>query len=286
MPDFETDRISVHYTDTGCGETVVLLHAGGASADHWRKITPYLRDRYRLLAPDLIGFGETKFRDSWDDASHDDQADLVHALIEHAGIETVHVVGHSFGGATAMRLAVRYPDVVKSLVLIEPVLTPLLRYAGENALYEESRVQAFDFTHDAEAGRDVAAWRRFIDQHNGVGTWDSLSDRARARFLNVTAQTAAAYKANLNNPTELRDLAELTIPTLVLCGEKTDDSSHRICGIVWEQVPGCDYETIAGAAHMSPLTHVEPVVMAIEEHFETLRSGWGVRLNASRHLNI
>lgn len=266
MPHFETDRLSVHYTDTGYGETVVLLHAGGASAAQWRKVTPHLQDRYRLLAPDLIGFGETKFRDGRKDASHDDQADLVRALIEHARQELVHVVGHSFGGATATNLAVSYPEVVKSLVLIEPVLTPLLRHTGEITIYEESRFWALAFIRDADAGRNVAAWRRFIDHHNGEGTWDSLSERAHARFLNVTAQTAAAYKANFNNPTNLMDLIKITIPTLVIRGEKTDDSFRRICEITWEQIPGCDYETISGAAHMSPLTHPTTVNALIEEH--------------------
>lgn len=271
MHHFETESFSVHYTDTECGEAVVLLHAGGASAQHWRKITPYLQDRYRLLAPDLLGFGATKFRNRRQDASHDDQADLVRALIKHAGQGMVHVVGHSYGGATAMRLAVRYPEVVQSLVLIEPALTPILCHAGENTLYEESHIEALAFIRDADTGRDVAAWRRFIDNYNGDGTWASLSDRAQTRLLNVTAPMAAAYKANLHNSTGLRDLAELTIPTLVLCGEKTNEAYHRICGIVWEQVPDCDYEMISGAAHMSPLTHVESVVGAIEEHLDTHR---------------
>ncbi len=273
MPYFETDRLSVHFTDTGCGETVVLLHAGATSSAHWRKVTPLLSDHYRFLAPDLIGFGETKFRDGRGDASHDDQADLVRALLEHTGQELVHVVGHSFGGSTAMCFTVRNPEVVKSQVLIEPVLIPLLRHAGENELYEKSRVRALAFIHDAQAGRNVAAWRRFIDGHNGDGTWDSLSDHARVRFLDVTPQTAAAHKANLNSPTDLVNLAELTIPTKVICGEKTNDSFRRICRIVREHVPGCDYETIIGAAHMSPLTHVEPVVTAINGHLEMHRSG-------------
>jgi len=273
MPTFETSRFSTHFTDTGCGETVVLLHAGGTSSAHWRKVTPLLGGDYRLLAPDLIGFGETVFRDVHEDASHDDQADLVRELLDHTGQQRVHVIGHSFGGATAMRLAVRFPHMIKRLVLIEPVLTPLLRQAGDMALYEDARAKALAFIDDARSGRDVAAWRRFIDGHNGHGTWDTLSDKARERFVGMTVQTAAAYKANLGSPTNLRDLANLAVPTQVICGGKTDDAFGRICEILGAHINSCNVEKIADAAHMSPLTHAEPVVTAIRSHLTTAIAG-------------
>jgi len=283
MPTFETRKLSVNFTDTGSGtssgETVVLLHAGATSSAHWRKVEPLMSRRYRLLAPDLIGFGDSRFLDNRPmtnhgtnrDASHDDQADLVRMMLAHTGQDRVHVVGHSFGGATAVRLALRHPGFFKSLTLIEPVLTPLLHQAGENWLYQEARARALEFVGDADAGRLVAAWRAFIDGHNGEGTWDGLTDRAKERFMTKTMQTAAAYKANLGNPTTLRDLGGMDIPTRVICGENSPEAYRRICSIVWSHIRGCDYETISGAGHMSPLTHAEAVAEAIDEHTDVAR---------------
>ena len=107
MPAITVNGFHANYTDTGpaTGETILLLHAGGTSSAHWRKVAPLLDGDVRLIAPDLIGFGAT---DSWHgdrELTHDDQADLVAGLLDHLDVRSVHVVGHSYGGATATRLA-------------------------------------------------------------------------------------------------------------------------------------------------------------------------------------
>ena len=266
MPNCLVDEIAAHYMETGKGETVVLLHAGGTSSTHWRKIVPYLQGRFRVIAPDLIGFGETESWSGERELTHDDQADLVIGMLDHAGAGAVHLVGHSYGGAVATRMALRYPERVGSLLLIEPVLTPLLRQAGEGKLFESERSLAYAFIADAEAGRSVSAWRRFIDHHNGDGTWESLSGNARYRFLAMTRETADAHRSNFNNPTTLCDLAGLSAPTLVACGSRTTETYRRICRILHDHVPGCSAMDVEGAAHMSPLTHPDQIARAICAH--------------------
>jgi len=270
MPAITVNGFHANYTDTGpaTGETILLLHAGGTSSAHWRKVAPLLDGDVRLIAPDLIGFGAT---DSWRgdrELTHDDQADLVAGLLDHLDVRSVHVVGHSYGGATATRLALRYPEKIKGLVLIEPVLTPLLRQSGDAALFQAARILAYAFITDAEAGRAEAAWRRFIDNHNGEGTWTGLSDKARDRFLAMTMETADAYKSNMNNCTTLADLSGIAAPTMVICGESTCKTFRRICAIVRERVPGCADRCIDGAGHMSPLTHPETVAVAIKAQID------------------
>lgn len=263
MPNCEIDGFAAHYAETGKGETIVLLHAGGTSSIHWRKIVPYLQGRFRVIAPDLIGFGDTASWNRGRELTHDDQAALVLGMLDHAGEGAVRLVGHSYGGAVAMRLALRRPERVKSLFLIEPVLTPLLRHAGETRLFESERSLAYAFIADAEAGRSVSAWRRFIDHHNGDGTWESLSGNARYRFLAMTRETADAYRSNFNNPTTVADLAALPVPTVVACGSRTTETYRRICRILRDHVPGCTAVDVEGAAHMSPLTHPDQVARAI-----------------------
>lgn len=270
MPEITVNGLNANYTDTGpaTGETILLLHAGGTSSAHWRKVAPLLDGDVRLIAPDLIGFGET---DSWRgdrELTHDDQADLVAGLLDHLDVGPVHVVGHSYGGATSTRLALRYPELLKGLVLIEPVLTPLLHQSGDSALFQSTRILACAFITDAEAGRFEAAWRRFIDNHNGDGTWNGLSETARDRFLAMTMETADAYKSNMNNVTTLTDLMGLAAPTMVVSGEATCKSFRRICAIVRERVPGCADRIIDGAGHMSPLTHPQTVAAVIKGHVE------------------
>lgn len=276
MPYAQIDGFAAHYTEAGKGEAVVLLHAGGTSSAHWRKIVPQLQGRFRVVAPDLIGFGETESWSGERELTHDDQAALVLGVIER-GTEAgpVHVVGHSYGGAVAVRLALGHPELVKSLVLVEPVLTPLLRQAGEDKLFEIERSLANVFIADYEAGRSASAWRRFIDHHNGDGTWESLSGNARFRFLSMTRETADAYRSNLNNSTTLYDLRALTMPTLVACGARTTETYRVICRILRGCIPGCATLDVEGAAHMSPLSHPEQIADAIGTHAGAFERGEG-----------
>ncbi len=270
MPAITVNGLNANYTDSGpaAGETILLLHAGGTSSVHWRKVAPLLDGDFRLVAPDLIGFGATDRWRGGRELTHDDQADLVAGILDHLGVGPVHVVGHSYGGATATRLALRHREKTKGLVLIEPVLTPLLKQSGDSKLFQAARVLACAFIADAEAGRSDAAWRRFIDNHNGEGTWNGLSDQARDRFRAMTMETADAYRSNLNNGTRLTDLAGIAAPTMAVCGEASCKSFRRICKIIRERVPGCADRCIDGAGHMSPLTHPESVAAAIRSHVD------------------
>jgi pimeloyl-ACP methyl ester carboxylesterase len=272
MPFCQVNGFAAHYMEAGKGETLVLLHAGGTSSVHWRKVVPHLQDRFRIIAPDLIGFGETGAWGGGRELTHDDQADLVRGILQFAAAGRVHLVGHSYGGAVAVRLALRYPDLAKSMVLIEPVLSPLLRQAGATALYEAERTLANAFIADADAGRSVSAWRRFIDHHNGDGTWEALSGNARYRFLNMTRETADAYRSNLNNPTTLRDLQSLATPALVVCGGRTSETYRQICRILHDNLADGTAVELEGAGHMSPLTHPDQVASAVERHVGSVRT--------------
>jgi pimeloyl-ACP methyl ester carboxylesterase len=266
MPTCEIQGRATHYMDMGRGDTLVLLHAGGTSSSHWRKVAPLLQGRFHIVAPDLIGFGETGSWRGEGELTHDDQAALVREIVDRVTEGRVHLVGHSYGGAVAVRFALRFREAVESMVLIEPVLSPLLPQADEIALFEAERALAHAFIEGAEAGRSVSAWRRFIDHHNGDGTWEGLSGNARYRFLNMTRETADAYRSNLNNPTTLGDLEGLDVRTMVVCGGRTSETYRRICTILRDYLPRCTALDLDDAGHMSPLSHPEHVAEAIRRH--------------------
>lgn len=268
MPTIDHNGHSVHYGDAGAGDAVVLLHAGGSSGAQWRKAGAILEDGWRVICPDFFGFGET---DSWGGAealSHDHQAGLIGAVIAAADAAPAHVVGHSYGGAGAVRLALAAPELFRSLVLIEPMLAPLLNQAGAGEIFDEYIEMAAEFLDHADAGRDEDAWRLFIDYRNGEGAWAGLSEKAQARFRDQTGQTAAAFRSNLANPTTLEDCRAIAIPTLVVCGERTTEPDRRVTEILRDTIPGSEYRILEGAEHMSPLTHGPDVAEAILGHIE------------------
>ena len=155
---------------------------------------------------------------------------------------------------------------MKTLILIEPILTPLLKLAGEEEAFREYLDMAQAFLTNAAAGRLEDAWRGFIDYRNGRGTWAALPAAAKERFVAGTDSAVAGFHSNLSNPTSLDDIRHVQLSTLIMCGEKTTAPDRRVTEILREQMPKCRYIIIPGADHMSPLSHPELIARAVRDH--------------------
>ena len=120
------DGRSFAYQDVGAGPTVILAHGSGASHRAWAPVVAALRDRYRVLTPDLLGYGRSE--PSRVNAPFHPWSDLgaLIALAERAD-GPVHLVGHSYGGALALEAARTLGPRARSLTLIDPVAFHLMR---------------------------------------------------------------------------------------------------------------------------------------------------------------
>lgn len=265
MASHQFGGLTAHFTQAGAGPDIVLLHAGGSSGAQWRKSAALLERNFRLTMPDFIGFGRSDVWPGHRDLSHDDQAAMAASIVKSVCETPVCIVGHSYGGAVAVRLALLYPEIVATLVLIEPVLTPLLKLDGKNKIFEEYRDLAETFLSRGRNGDDEAAWQGFIDYRNGAGSWASLPDKAREKFLSGTRQTMDAFISNLGNPTSLEECRSISLPTLVLCGEKTTEPDRVVTEILHREIRNARYRILEGAEHMSPLTHPELLAGIIQD---------------------
>jgi len=267
VPTFNWNDRAVHYLDEGAGEPLVLLHpASPPASGMWRKVFPYLADERRLLAPDLLGFGQTS---AWTEATPlmpQNQAQLVQAFIAKVCDAPVHLVGHSYGGAAAVRAALMSSGQIRSLTVIEPLLMPLLAKAGETELFEGYKRMVKAFISNAQADRKYEAWRNFVDYWNGDGSWESMSDKAKESMLPQTETALVGMPGNLRDTTSVADLHRLELPTLVVCGEKSAPLHRRLTSILSQEIPHCKHRLIAEAGHMSILTHPEEIAAVIKEH--------------------
>src|SRR5262245_18592436 len=125
MPAVDVRGARIEYHDQGAGEPVILLHSSAGSSAQWRALAGMLAGRYRVLAPDLFGCGDSPMRPGGPfGLAH--EAEIARALLQRAG-GAAHLVGHSYGGAVALHTALRHGASVLSLALIEPVAFHLLR---------------------------------------------------------------------------------------------------------------------------------------------------------------
>ena len=116
----QTGKFKTNYHDLGEGFPVVFLHGSGPGVTayaNWNKLFPIMKDDYRIIAPDLVGFGYTERIEGqtfgmrvWVQQTKD--------LFDALGIEKANLVGNSFGGALAMSFAINYPERVNKLVLM------------------------------------------------------------------------------------------------------------------------------------------------------------------------
>ena len=128
---------NVHDVGTGSGTPVLMIHGSGPGVSawaNWRQAIPALAGSRRVIAPDMVGFGYTDppsgieySMDTWVRQGLD--------LLDALGLERVHLVGNSFGGALAMALAIRAPERVQRLVLMGSVGVPFPITEGLDAVW-------------------------------------------------------------------------------------------------------------------------------------------------------
>ena len=109
--------INFQYFDVGAGEPIVLLHCTGGSGRQWAEPAEDLHADFQVIAPDLCGYGATTHWPGYGTFNLAVEADLVGALLDKLE-RPAHIVGHSFGGAVGLQLAMRYPEQLRSLTLI------------------------------------------------------------------------------------------------------------------------------------------------------------------------
>ncbi|WP_134661572.1 MULTISPECIES: alpha/beta fold hydrolase [unclassified Amycolatopsis] len=167
-------RVDVHgvatnYHDQGSGDPVLLIHGSGpgvSASANWRLVLPELAKRHRVVAPDILGFGYTERPE---DAVYDAESWLEHLVgfLDALGLDRVSVVGNSFGGSLALRLATRHPDRVDRLVLMGSVgvhfpITPGLEAVwGFEPSVENMRRLLDVFAHDPRFATDELAELRY-----------------------------------------------------------------------------------------------------------------------------
>lgn len=116
MKSFNYKNTTVNYSDSGKGKTILLLHGFLEDISMWKNIIPHLEKRYRVIAVDLLGHGESECYGYVH--TMEDQADMLFALISELRLRKIALIGHSMGGYVALAFAELYPDNVRALALL------------------------------------------------------------------------------------------------------------------------------------------------------------------------
>lgn len=226
----------IFLSETGSGPPVVLLHGGGPGASgmtNYSRNIDALANRFRVIVPDLPGYGRSaKGIDQRDPFGY--LADAISGLLDELGIESAHLVGNSYGGAAALRLALDAPQRVDRLVLMGPGGIGTTRgrpTAGLKSLLSY-------YAGDGPSREKLETFIRTYLVYDGASVPDDLIELRYAASIDPEVMANPPLRRP-SGPTALRTLLrmdltrdrrlkQLTIPTLVLWGR--DDKVNPPAG--------------------------------------------------------
>jgi pimeloyl-ACP methyl ester carboxylesterase len=274
--DFEPWQVELHghqvvYRIAGTGPPVVLVHGMVNSSRHWQAVASRLADRYTVIAPDLVGHGDSATpRGDYSLGAH---ASVIRDLLSVLGIERATMVGHSLGGGVAMVFFWQFPERVQRLALVSSgglgrEVSPLLRTAampGASALLSVA-------AHDRVTAGLERAGARLRARGSGLGVQLQAVARALRPLAGPGARAAFAHtlravidpRGQRVSATDRLYLLD-GVPTLIAWGERdrTIPVEHGLAAHA--AVPHSRFVTIPGAAHFPHLEAPDALARALEE---------------------
>lgn len=257
----------IFYIEEGEGPTLVLIHGFPTSSWDWQPIWSQLRQHYRVLAVDMLGFG---FSDK--PASHDyslfEQADIVEALLQARGVSDYSVLAHDYGDTVALELLARNPSGLGAVCLLNggifmaranprPIqkalkgpLGPLIARLMNRAMYGRRLAEVFGPQTQPTAEQLDEFWALAV--HNG-GT---LAVPRIIRYMDERLENQSRWN---------RALGESSRPIRLIVGTQDPVSGENIAQAYEELVPSPDVVRLQGCGHYPQVEAPQQTVAAILE---------------------
>jgi len=244
----------------------VLVPGSCSTGAAWRPTINHLQDRFRCVTTSLLGYGGTTERRTALDSDIGHEADIIETVIRRAA-SPVHLVGHSFGGLSALAVALRGKVPLLSLAILEAPAADILRQMGEYTPYRAFR-EMTDTYFSLFQGGDRHAIALMIDFYGGAGTFESWPPRVRDYAIATTATNILDWAGGYGFRLTRGLLATLDIPTLVLWGGNSHPAVARANQLL-AQCTQASRVRLGGAAHFMISTHAEEVARTLAQHVDS-----------------
>jgi pimeloyl-ACP methyl ester carboxylesterase len=283
-PQFDEWQIELHgrrviYRVAGSGPPVVLIHGMLNSSSHWRSVALNLAREYTVIAPDLIGHGDSAApRGDYSLGAH---ASSIRDLLAAIGIDRASIVGHSLGGGVAMQFFYQFPQRTERLVLISSgglghEVSPMLRTAalpGVSALLSLT-------IHQGLTGALRNTGRRLSRREVRLGVYMQAIARAlrplengeaRQAFLQTLRAVIDVHGQRVSATDRLYLLER--IPTMIVWGERDNTIPLQHGHEAHEAIPHSYFKTLSKAAHFPHLEDPEGLADALRDFIEETEPG-------------
>ncbi|GGK01515.1 alpha/beta fold hydrolase [Pseudomonas matsuisoli] len=245
-PSAERTPNQTSYRVTGQGSPVVLIHGVGLNKDMWGGQVVGLAPHFQVVTYDMLGHGESP-RPSGD-CGLEGYADQLVELLDHLGIEQAGVIGFSMGGLVARAFALRHPDRISSLVVLNSVFN---RSPEQSAGVIARTAQAAE--HGPDANAEAALKRWFSLEYQGANPAqvsairETLANNDHQGYLTTYSlfATQDMYGAD--------ELHRIAVPTLIATGELDPGSTPEMARGLAKRIPGAQAVVLEEQRHMMPV---------------------------------
>lgn len=247
---------------TAMNACVLCIHSFAGSWRQYGALSERLAPSFHVIAADLYGHGAAP---RWHDErpfTLVDEAAALEARLPRQG--ALHLVGHSYGAAVALRIAARQRWRVRSMALYEPAIWGTLGHLcpGDAGTVEIEAVRD-DTLRLIDAGELGDASERFIDYWAGPGAWAATRGERRPKLMETVSLLPEGWHASFFERWTADELRSLDIPCLLMTGTASTAAARRALRLLQELLPRSAVTEFDGLGHLGPITHparVDPVI--------------------------
>lgn len=241
----------------GNGERLVLAHCSGGSHRQWQSLVEAASDRYEVIAPDFLGYGKSSRFRSWGAGENPDLGLLMELLDESR--EPSHLIGHSYGGALALRAALQLPHRVRSLTLYEPVAFNLLRDYGYDGPWANISKVADRIIHLVSRGQNKSAAKTFVHYWENQWAWFLMPSWMKQKLSTAMPKIAAEFAEMYGPAPAEQSFLNLIMPVHLIRGGRTKPETEALHDVLSQLIPSASVTTIPRLGHLGPVTKPERV---------------------------
>jgi pimeloyl-ACP methyl ester carboxylesterase len=260
----DANGIKTNYLEAGKGDPVVLIHGSGpgvTSYANWRLVLPALAENFRVLAPDMVGFGFSE-RPANIQYGVQTWADQVVGLMDTLELPRAHMVGNSFGGAIALRIATQHPDRVGKLVLMGsmgvpfPITEGLERVWGYEPSFENMRKVLDVFAYSRDLVNDELAEVRYRG---------SIQPGFQESFAAMFPAPRQRWVEAMCTPED--DIRRLPHRTLIVHGREDQVIPVQTSLRLMELIDNADLSVFSHCGHWSMIERTQDFNRSVNEFF-------------------
>lgn len=256
-----------YYEQQGSGSPIVFIHGSYASTSTWKKIVQQLASTHHCISIKLPGHCGMPDPDDFTMPNIETELAIIESVIAELiqpHDQTIHLIGHSFGGVVVLALALKGSVNIRESTLFEPVSTWIFESMGDKKMTSQVNTFIHDYRQSIDNNEPYACGK-VIEFWGGDGAFEPLPDFIKDGMVPLTKNNNRHWTLCGNTHHNKSVLKALTIPTKLVCGSASNPVAQAIVAHLSHELPNNKRYTVTGASHFLVTSHASECTNIIND---------------------